>query len=293
MPNGPTDVSNGAPNLESYTPGTGASLGTVTDNLTGLMWQQNPTAADGGVVAFTWLAASSYCTSLNLAGHQDWRLPTIIELVPIMNDNAQGPAVNTTAFPHMQNADYWSATPTAAIAGNAWFLETTLGYPNNGPETVANDVVCVRGGTPPFASAPAGAPAGRFTTAGTGTNATVTDTKTGLLWQQTPSSGGVSFPTLSWADAKSYCASLALNGLAWRLPTVNEGLTIIDYSQQGGSTTPMIDAAVFPGTPSAVFWTSTADFGNAQGAYAVYLGGGITNTDSIASTNPQPFRCVH
>ena len=46
MPNDRVDVTAGAPNLESYTDN---KDGTVTDNLTGLMWQQTvPTARTPG-----------------------------------------------------------------------------------------------------------------------------------------------------------------------------------------------------------------------------------------------------
>ena len=40
MPNGPTDVAAGAPNPEGYTLN---GDGTVTDKITGLMWQQTVT----------------------------------------------------------------------------------------------------------------------------------------------------------------------------------------------------------------------------------------------------------
>lgn len=43
--------------------------GTVTDQVTGLMWQK----ADGGEM--TWEQAREYAGKLRLGGHQDWRLP--------------------------------------------------------------------------------------------------------------------------------------------------------------------------------------------------------------------------
>jgi hypothetical protein len=78
-------------------------------------------------------------------------------------------------------------------------------------------------------SADASAPAGRYvvTNGGTG-NGTVYDTKTKLTWQQT-----VSSTTYTWADAKTYCAGVgtSLGGTGWRLPTLKELQTIVDYSQ--------------------------------------------------------------
>ena len=49
--------------------------GTVTDNGTGLMWQQ--ATAPG---TYTWEQALVYCENLDLANHTDWRLPTVKEL---------------------------------------------------------------------------------------------------------------------------------------------------------------------------------------------------------------------
>ncbi len=77
MPNGQVDVDNGAPHLESYTQN---GDGTVTDLVTGLMWEQ-PVGMAGG----TFTDAMSYCDGLSLAGHSDWHLPTRIELVSIID----------------------------------------------------------------------------------------------------------------------------------------------------------------------------------------------------------------
>lgn len=54
--------------------------GTVTDESTGLMWQQH----DSGH-GMDWEAALSYCQNLTLAGHSDWRLPNAKELEYIVN----------------------------------------------------------------------------------------------------------------------------------------------------------------------------------------------------------------
>lgn len=66
MPNGPADVAAGAPNPESYTAN---GDGTVTDNVTGLMWQQ--TVPLGATQISLGDATLSYCPSLRLGGHTD------------------------------------------------------------------------------------------------------------------------------------------------------------------------------------------------------------------------------
>jgi hypothetical protein len=55
--------------------------GTITDNVTGLMWQQT----DGGEMTFE--RALVYCDTLTLAGYTDWRLPTNHELFSILNQS--------------------------------------------------------------------------------------------------------------------------------------------------------------------------------------------------------------
>jgi hypothetical protein len=90
MPNGPTDVAAGAPNLESYTDNGDQ---TVTDNVTGLMWQQ--AIAPG---TYSYAAALAYCPTLTLGGHSDWRLPSIIELISLV-DYGSSTAINGTYFP--------------------------------------------------------------------------------------------------------------------------------------------------------------------------------------------------
>ena len=67
--------------------------GTVTDNVTGLMWQQTP--ADYGM---SWQEAADYCESLQLAGYDDWRMPTTKELFSISDFSQGWPYLDTTYF---------------------------------------------------------------------------------------------------------------------------------------------------------------------------------------------------
>ncbi len=68
MPNSVPDVAAGAPNAQGYTAN---GDGTVTDKVTGLMWQQ-------GTQSATWSQAPAACRALALGGYSDWRLPTKI-----------------------------------------------------------------------------------------------------------------------------------------------------------------------------------------------------------------------
>jgi hypothetical protein len=108
-------------------------------------------------------------------------------------------------------------------------------------------------------SADAAAPAGRYVvTAGSGPgNGTVYDTRTKLTWQQTMSS-----KTYTFDQAPLYCLAIgsSLGGTGWRVPTVKELLSLVDYSQ---STKPFIDRTAFPGVPAGpsleagYFWSSS------------------------------------
>jgi hypothetical protein len=102
MPNSQFDVQNMAPNPTSLT---NNNDGTVTDNVTGLMWQR---AAPSSL--YQQPDALTYCKGLNLAGHMDWRVPSIIELLSLVDVSLSKPAIDTTLFPNTQSAPYMTAT---------------------------------------------------------------------------------------------------------------------------------------------------------------------------------------
>ena len=100
--------------------------------------------------------------------------------------------------------------------------------------------------------ADASAPGGRYVVKNGGTSkGTVYDTKTKLTWQQ-----AIPSTTYTWAEAETYCAGVGrrLGGKGWRLPTISELQSIIDFSQTAA---PMIDSNAFPSTPASDFWSST------------------------------------
>jgi len=66
--------------------------GTVSDTITGLMWQQT----DGGEMTIE--NALDYCNNLMLAGFSDWRLPKADESFSILNHQFSNPALNSTVF---------------------------------------------------------------------------------------------------------------------------------------------------------------------------------------------------
>ena len=78
-------------------------------------------------------------------------------------------------------------------------------------------------------------PPGRYTIAA----GLVTDTKTGLVWQQTEAGNSYAF-----AAAQQHCADL---GAGFRAPSVKELLTLVDESRRD----PAVDSSVFTSIPVA------------------------------------------
>ena len=137
VPNSQVDVTAGAPNLESYTDN---GDGTVTDNVTGLMWQQAVPATK-----YAWADAVAYCPTLTLAGHSDWRLPSIIELSSIVDLGQSSPSINSTYFPSTPSDwFFWSASPLAGSSSNAWYVGFFDGYTGFFDVSLTYYVRCVR-----------------------------------------------------------------------------------------------------------------------------------------------------
>ncbi len=142
MPNSSND-SPPAPNLETYTEN---GDGTVTDNITGLMWQQaSAPEANGGVDGtYSLTDALAYCAGLQLAGRGDWRLPSLIELESIRDFTVSNPAINVTFFPDTPSKEFWSSTPVAGAApGYAWDVFFYFGDTDYA-DSAAYYVRCVR-----------------------------------------------------------------------------------------------------------------------------------------------------
>jgi len=95
--------------------------GTVTDNCTGLMWQKD--TARGG---YTWQQALKYCERLEFAGHDDWRLPNVRELVSIVDYGRINPSIDPVfQVSGGMSPRYWSSSHTVSlsISTTAWCAE--------------------------------------------------------------------------------------------------------------------------------------------------------------------------
>src|SRR5262245_58960470 len=104
--------------------------GTVTDTCTGLQWRQGrPDTNDDGLLTeadfLTWCRALSYCEDLVLAGHDDWRLPTLRELQSIVDYGRFNPAIDPIFDAY--STLYWSSTSDASNPSDAWYVAFDTG----------------------------------------------------------------------------------------------------------------------------------------------------------------------
>ena len=112
--------------------------GTITDNETGLMWQQEEPGT------MTWANALSYCNDLSLGGQSDWRLPNVEELISIVDYTKYDPAIDTIYFLNTYASFYWSSTTNAKDTYLAWYVYFYDGYINYHRKSNNNYVRCVR-----------------------------------------------------------------------------------------------------------------------------------------------------
>jgi hypothetical protein len=95
--------------------------GTITDNLTGLMWTKNANLSGS---TMTWYQAIDFCNNLTQGGYSDWRLPNVTELESLINDDEANSAVwlNNQGFTNVQSYYYWSSTTSASYPNVAWVV---------------------------------------------------------------------------------------------------------------------------------------------------------------------------
>jgi hypothetical protein len=93
------------------------ATGEVTDNYTGLIWQQGFTDPMAHADAVT------YCSTLSLNGHTGWRVPQLGELASTVNEAKVGNATVATAFP---------GNPNGCKGPNFWFWAMETYYSGGG-----------------------------------------------------------------------------------------------------------------------------------------------------------------
>ena len=255
--------------------------GTVSDLNTGLMWVK----AQG--VKVSWQKAVSGAKSFKLAGHADWRLPTVKELYSLIDFDGAfvGQAAgskpyiktkyfgfkygDTSAGEQVRDAHYCSATE---------YVDTTM----HGYHTVfgVNFATGRIEGVPPKNKSGDKLFAVKYVRGNTqyGKNTlvdnkdgSVSDNATGLVWHQADSG-----TAMQWKQALAYCEGLTAAGSgSWRLPNAKELQSIVDYTRAPTKTkSAAIDPLFKVSKAESYFWTSTTHLGGApavSGSLAVYI----------------------
>lgn len=126
--------------------------GTITDSVSGLMWQKDTSNVDTdpGADRITWEKALEYVkdnNEQNFAGYADWRLPNVNELLSLIDFYQIGHMLNPPLVPeHSGGLDYWSST-THIYNDSAWHVGfDDLPGISAGTKTTRNFVRMVRAG---------------------------------------------------------------------------------------------------------------------------------------------------
>ncbi|MBP1840120.1 DUF1566 domain-containing protein [Formosa algae] len=263
--------------------------GTITDNVTGLMWEK-----DMGE-KMTFEASFSKAQHSNLGGYSDWRVPTIKELYSLILFTGQIKGAksntlfidtkyfnqtlgNTKIGEREIDAQTWSSTKYVGVTmkgdetvfGVNFVDGRIKGYPTQKKRTRTENTMyfrMVRGNTDYGKN--------NFIDNGDGT---ISDYATGLMWQK--ADDGVA---RDWETAINYSEDLELaNHTDWRLPNAKELQSIVDYSRSPQTTNSPAINPIFSTTeikdPNGnsgqypFFWTSTTHLdGVNPSSGAVYI----------------------
>jgi len=238
--------------------------GTITDVVTGLMWEKY-------MEAMTWYNAQTFANEATTGGYTDWRLPSVKELFSLIlftgscsgdysiklfidYDYFDQPLGNTSLGEREIDAQTWSSSDyDGDTMGNT--VDTVFGVNfvdgrvKAYPKVKKKYVRLVRGNEEYAVNI--------FTNNGDGT---VSDNATGLMWAESDNGEG-----LDWENALAYAESSTLSGYSdWRLPTIKELNSIVDYSKSQYEA--FIDETYFNITQTtdplggswyAFFWSST------------------------------------
>jgi hypothetical protein len=250
-----------------------------------------------------WKDAVAGVSKFTLAGHTDWRLPTVKELYSLIRFNGRTGVTQEGSVPYIDTR-YFDFSYGSAAAGDRFidsqyctttkYVSTTMngnptffgvnfadgrikGYPIEipGGQTKKYVIQHVRGksgyGGNDFAN---------------NNNGTITDRASGLMWVKNDSgvlqAGDKKDGRLNWQQALAWCEGLNYAGYSdWRLPNAKELQGIVDYTRSPKTTasaaisplfvtTAITDGNGFKNYP--YFWTGTTHLdGPNAGDAAVYI----------------------
>ncbi len=218
--------------------------GTVSDLVTGLMWQKNLFADK--LIYDEVVAGADTCT---IAGYDDWRLPTIKELYSLIFFSGYGAPTEEQSVPFIDTG-YFEFRYGDVAAGER-FIDAQYA---SGTEYVGTTMIGaftifgvnfadgrIKGyGTDPLPGQTEGKLFEvRYVRENTAygindftdnTDGTITDSSTGLMWTKSDSEEGLNWEgALAWVQQKNSEIYLGYND--WRLPNAKELQSLVDYSR--------------------------------------------------------------
>jgi Protein of unknown function (DUF1566) len=255
--------------------------GCVDDRVSGLVWDGAAATANTLADAQAELAAANRDAR---CGFADWRLPSAAELLSLVDAGSAAPPRIDARFAGTPGAAFWTGEPYVGDPRASWVVDFVSGAvafePVANPLAKPLAVRLVRGGT--AAAAPAcDAADARWVDHG---NGTVTDSRTGLMWQQcTDGLSGAGCATGTATAHASFGAALqraaAVNGdtagagkgfADWRVPNRNELASLAHH----GCESPAVARTPFPATRAASYWSSSPA-GAGRAWYVDFADGGM------------------
>lgn len=279
--------------------------GTISDNITGLMWTKTCDYNNDGQInaddKMSYTIALAAADTLSVGGYSDWRLPTIKEQYSLIMFNGIDPSGYTGSIDGLTpfidteffNFGYGDESAgeriiDAQFATSTLYVSTTM----MGDETMFGVNFAdgrIKGyGTGPMPGQTEDKEYYVYFVRGNenyGINEfsdnqdqTITDNATGLMWTKDDSGVG-----MTWQDALAYAESSTLAGYDdWRLPNAKELQSIIDYTRAPDITSSAAIDPIFNCTAITdegdnsnypFYWTNTThiNWTEQEGGNAAYL----------------------
>jgi hypothetical protein len=282
--------------------------GTVTDNVTGLMWQQSPDRdGDGDIDAddkVSYVVAVFGAEELQLGGYDDWRLPTIKELYSLIDFRGidpsgyeQGDGAFLVPFIDTRYFDFnYGDTAAGERIIDSQYASSTLYAANtegNSQNNLLFGVNFADGRIKGYGLTLFGRDKKFFVMYVRGNaiygrnqfkenrNGTITDTSTQLMWAKDDSTIGLNWEeALSWVEEMNALHYMGYND--WRLPNVKELQGIVDYTRSPDATDSAAIDPIFNATSITneagqpdypCYWSSTthANWTDNPGSHGAYV----------------------